>query len=65
VQALELLGAAVILVAIGFSMAFYEWFRIKAGRPILKGSSAIQAYWMIYLSMFVLGVTLLLAAIIK
>jgi len=50
---------------IGAGMAFYEWFRIKAGRPILKGSLAIQLYWVAYFSMFVLGVTFALAAMFK
>ena len=64
-QALQLSGIAVALIAIGVSMAFYEWSRIKAGRPIWNGSDAIQMYWAIYLGMFVLGATFFLAAIIR
>ncbi len=62
---LELFGAAAALLIVAAGMAFYEYSRIKAGRPIMAGSQAVVIYWMTYLSMFVLGITTALAAIIR
>jgi hypothetical protein len=62
---LQLLGAAAAMLAIGAAMAFYEWTRIKAGRPILSGHQAVILYWVAYLTLFVLGVTTALAAIVR
>ena len=59
------LSAAIAAIGIGSGMAIYEWSRIKARRPILKGSLAIQLYWVAYFSMFVLGVTFAFAAVLK
>ncbi len=53
----ELLLAALALLAVAAGLAFYEWSRIKAGRPIMKGSQAVVMYWVAYLSLFVLGIT--------
>ncbi len=61
----ELLLAAVALLALAAGMAFYEWSRIKAGRPIMNGSQAVVMYWVAYLSLFVLGVTTAIAAIVR
>lgn len=58
-------AAALVFLAAGGAMAFYEWSRIEAGRPIMKGSEAIVLYWIGYLSLFVLGLTSALAAIIR
>ena len=63
--ALSQVAGAFVLFCIGGGMIFYEWTRIKAGKPILNGHSAVQMYWMGYLAMFVLGITFLLAAIIR
>jgi len=49
---------AVALLAVAAVMAFYEWTRIKVGRPILKGHQAVVLYWIAYLTLGVLGVTL-------
>ena len=46
-------------------MVFYENFRIRAGRPIWKGSEAVQLYYVSYLTMFVLGATVAVAAIVR
>jgi hypothetical protein len=46
-------------------MVLYENFRIRTGRPILKGSAAVQLYYVSYLTMFVLSVTVLVAAILR
>ena len=62
---LQLLGAAFTLLAIGAGMALYEWTRIKAGRPILNGHQAITLYWVAYLTLFVLGVTTAIAAVVR
>jgi hypothetical protein len=43
-EKLELIGAAIGLFAISGAMVFYEWSRIKAGRPILKGREAVQLH---------------------
>jgi hypothetical protein len=63
--AITQVAGAVVLFAIGAAMVFYEWIRIKAGKPILNGHGAVQIYWMGYLASFVLGVTLMLAAILR
>ncbi len=62
---LQLLGAAAVMLAVAAGMAFYEWTRIKAGRPILKGHQAVVMYWIAYLALFVLGATTALAAIVR
>jgi hypothetical protein len=58
-------GAAIGLFGAGAGMAIYEWTRIKAGRPILKGHPAIELYWTVYLTFLVLGTTLIFAAIFR
>jgi divalent metal cation (Fe/Co/Zn/Cd) transporter len=63
-QTLGLLGAAVILFAVGIAMVLYELARIRAGRRILQGSDAVQVYWMTYLMMFALSITTALKAVI-
>jgi hypothetical protein len=62
---LQLLGAAAAMLAIAGAMAFYEWTRIKAGRPILQGHQAVILYWVAYLTLFVLGVTTAIAAVVR
>jgi uncharacterized membrane protein len=61
---LKLVAAAVLLCA-GAGMAYYEWVRVQAGRPLLSGHPAVQAYWMGYLSLFLLGIVAILSAIFK
>jgi len=63
-ETLGLLGMAVAFFGVGAVMIFYELARIKAKRPLLRGSEAVQLYWIIYLSMFVLGATTSLKAIL-
>ena len=58
-------SAAIGLFAAGTLMVLYENFRIKAGRPILKGSEAVQLYYVSYLMMFVLGTAAAVAAIVR
>ena len=62
---IEQFGAALVLLGVGVGMVFYEWTRIKAGRPLLNGHVAVQLYWMTYLTLFVLGAVVALAAIIR
>ncbi|HEX5509808.1 MAG TPA: hypothetical protein VFX37_15010, partial [Pseudolabrys sp.] len=57
-------ASALALLAAAAGMAAYEWTRIKAGRPILKGSMAVELYWVGYLSLFVLGITFALSEIL-
>lgn len=59
------LATAAVLLAAGTGMAYYEWSRIQAGRPLLSGHPAVQTYWMGYLSLFLLGVVAILSAIFK
>ena len=63
-ETLLLIAASAGFIAIGALLVFYEWSRAKAGRPILKGSEAVQLYYVSYLTMFVLGVVTAAKAII-
>jgi hypothetical protein len=63
-ETLGLFGAAVAFFGVGFAMLLYELSRIKAGNRILKGSDAVQLYYVTYLTMFVLAFTTGLKAII-
>ena len=65
VEALQVGGAGVLLFGAGFAMAFFEWSRSKTAAPLLAGTNVIQLYWITYLILFVLGVTLVAAAIIR
>jgi hypothetical protein len=60
-EKLQFVGAAIGLFAAGTLMVLYENFRIKAGRPILNGSAAVQ----LYLTMFVLSAAIAVAAIVR
>lgn len=53
------------MLAVAGGMAFYEWTRIRADRPILSGHQAVAMYWIAYLALFVLGVTTVIAAIVR
>ena len=64
-EKLQFVGAAVALFAVGTLMVLYENVRIRAGRPILNDHAAVQLYYVSYLTMFVLGVTVLAAAIVR
>jgi hypothetical protein len=64
-EKLQLIGAAIVLFAVGAVMVLCENYRIRVGRPILKGHEAVQLYYVSYLTMFVLGVTVLAAAIVR
>ena len=61
---LGLVVASVAFFCVGGAMVLYELSRIKAGRPILKGSPAVDFYYVAYLAMFCLGITTGLKAII-
>ena len=64
-EKLGLSGVAVVFFGVGLAMVLYELARIKAGRPILKGSQAVQLYYITYLMMFVLGTTVTISAIVR
>ena len=64
-EKIQFLGAAIAFFAAGALMVVYENFRIKAGRPILNGSAAVQLYYVSYLTMFVLCATVAVAAIVR
>jgi hypothetical protein len=60
-EKLQFVGAAIAFFAVGTLIVVYESFRVSAGRPILNGSAAVQLYYVSYLTMFVLGVTVAVA----
>jgi hypothetical protein len=64
-RSIETLGVGLTLLAIGLSMALYEWYRVKAGRPIMNGRRLVEVYWMIYLLVFVFGTTVTISAIVR
>ena len=64
-EKLQFVGGAVALFAVGTLMVLYENVRIRAGRPILNGHAAVQLYYVSYLTMFVLGTTVAVAAIVR
>ena len=63
-ETLGLSGASVAFFGVGIAMVLYELARIKAGRRILRGSQAVQLYYVTYLTMFVLALVTGLKAII-
>jgi hypothetical protein len=58
-------AAAAAMLAAAAGMALYEWSRINCARPMLNGSQAVVLYWVAYLSLFVLGLTAAVAAIVR
>jgi hypothetical protein len=62
---LKLWASAVVFLAAGCSMVFYEWSRVRAGRPLLQGRDLLKLYWIAYLSLIILGTTTALAAILR
>ena len=64
-EKIDLFGAAAGMLAVSAGMALFEWSRIRNGRPILKGHEVMALYWVAYLSLFVLGVTTAIAAIVR
>jgi hypothetical protein len=62
---LETSTAALGLVGVGSGMAFYEWSRIKAGRPLLQGRAVLTLYWVVYLLLIVLGIATGVTAIVR
>ena len=64
-EKLQFIGAAIGFFVVGIVMVFYENARIRAGRPILKGSEAVQLYYVSYLTMFVLSATVAIAAVVR
>lgn len=62
---LEMSLGAIVLLAAAAAMAFYEWMRFKAGRPLLKGRNVLTLYWIGYLSLFILGITSAAAAFLR
>jgi len=62
---LALAMAAIIMIASATGMLLYEVARTKAKRPILGGRETITLYWVGYLTLYVLGATSGLAAIVR
>jgi hypothetical protein len=57
--------AAIVMLALGGGMAAYEWSRVKAKRPLFGGHQVVTLYWCAYLSLLVLGVTMVVAATVR
>lgn len=55
--------AAGCLLAVGGSKAFYDYFRVKSGRPILNGRPTVDLYYITYLAMFTLGIAIAVKSI--
>jgi hypothetical protein len=64
-QTLQVAAMAAAMLAAAGGMAFYEWTRVRARRPILDGHQAVVFYWISYLSLFMLGIVTALAAVIR
>jgi drug/metabolite transporter superfamily protein YnfA len=64
-ERIQLVFAAAAMLAIGGSMAAYEWSRIKAKRPLFGGRQIVTLYWCAYLSLLVLSVTTVAAAVLR
>ena len=58
-------AAAAVLIASATGMLLYEAARARAKRPIFGGREAITLYWVGYLTLYVLGATSGLAAIVR
>jgi hypothetical protein len=64
-EKLQWAGAGAAFFALGMAMLLYEVARNKAKRPILNGGNAIQLYYCMYLTFFVLGATCLAALVFR
>ena len=62
---IQLILAALLMLALGGGLAAYEWSRIRAKRPLFGGSQVVTLYWCLYLSLIVLGVTTAIAAVVR
>lgn len=58
-------GAAFVLLLVAAAMVLYERARQNAKRPLFGGREIITLYWVSYLTLFVLGFTCGLAAIVR
>ncbi|HXD43945.1 MAG TPA: hypothetical protein VN655_02330 [Pseudolabrys sp.] len=58
-------AAAIILIASATGMLVYEAARARSKRPIFGGRETITLYWVAYLTLYVLGATSGLAAIVR
>jgi hypothetical protein len=53
------------MLALSGAMMFYDYSRTKAGRPLSLHEYKATLYWLTYLTLLVLGFSLLLSAIIR
>ena len=58
-------AAAIVLIASATGMLLYEAARVRAKRPIFGGREMITLYWVGYLTLYILGLTSGLAAIVR
>jgi hypothetical protein len=58
-------AAAAAFLLIGAAMAYYDWARTRAGRPLMGGGQSVQLYWMGYMMMFALAITCVIAAVVR
>ena len=59
------LAVAVIMLGLGTAMMVWEYVRNRAKRPLFKKETVAIPYWLLYLSLLVLGGTLALRAAIE
>ena len=64
-ERVQLLLAALVMLAIGGGMAAYDWSRVKSKRPLFRGSPVVTLYWCTYLSLMVLALTTGVAAAVR
>ena len=57
-----LIGAG--MIGISVSMMLFEYARNRSARRLFKSEGVAMLYWLIYLSMVVLGVSVAVAAIV-
>ncbi len=64
-QNLQSAVAATLFLSVGTGMAYYDWARTRAGRPLMGGAQSVQLYWMGYMVMFALAITCAIAAAVR
>ena len=64
-QNLQFAVAATVFLLVGIGMAYHDWARTRAGRPLMGGAQSVQLYWMGYMLMFALAITFAIAAAVR
>jgi hypothetical protein len=53
------------MVAISIGMMWFEYVRNRAGRPVLKSEAVAIPYWLLYLTLLLLGSVAIIAAFVR